>query len=125
MKCDISPGNMVFKVCFWVFFHKETEPVGPVHGTVYIVSSSVDTQMSLSSRCMPPQDGKLHIHQSRVVPCLPELPAGFFWYGTRHAGPGRPPKWVMGLLAGQLPASAASGEGTSGENTASAVDWTG
>ena len=31
----------------------------------------------------------------------------------------------MGLLAGQLPASAASGEGISGENTASAVDWTG
>ena len=30
----------------------------------------------------------------------------------------------MGLLAGQLPAFAASGEGTSGENTASAVDWT-
>ena len=48
---------------------------------------------------------------SRVVPCPPELPAGFFWYGTRRAGPGRPPKWVVGLLAGQLPASAASGEG--------------
>ena len=75
--------------------------------------------MSLSS------GGKLHVHQSRVVPCPPELPAGFFWYGTRRAGPGRPPKWVEGLLDRQLPASAASGECTSCANVVSTVEWAG
>ena len=49
-----------------------------------------------------PQDGQIQIHQNRVAPCLPELPSGFFSYGTRHARPGRPPKWVNQLLQGDL-----------------------
>ena len=29
-----------------------------------------------------PQDGQIQVHQNRVTPCPPELPSGFFWYGT-------------------------------------------
>ena len=28
------------------------------------------------------------------------VPAGYYWYGGRRAGPGRPPKWVDALLQG-------------------------
>ena len=29
-----------------------------------------------------------------------EFPAGFYWYGTKRKGPGRPPRWVKNVLAG-------------------------
>ena len=44
-----------------------------------------------------PQDGQIKVHQTRVAHCPPELNAGFFWYGTKQASPGRPPKWVNQL----------------------------
>ena len=47
-----------------------------------------------------PEDGVIKIHQSRVTPCPPEFPSGYYWYGGRRAGPGRPPKWVDALLQG-------------------------
>ena len=49
-----------------------------------------------------PQDGQIQVHQNCVAPCPPELPSGFFWYGTRCARPGRPPKWVNQRLQGDL-----------------------
>ena len=27
------------------------------------------------------------------------FPAGYYWYGSRRVGPGRPPKWVDCLMA--------------------------
>ena len=30
--------------------------------------------------------------------CPPDFPAGFYWYGEKRSGPGRPPKWVSKLL---------------------------
>ena len=45
-----------------------------------------------------PQEGKLHVHQSRVCVCPQEFPAGFYWYGGKRKGPGCPPKWVDRLL---------------------------
>ena len=45
-----------------------------------------------------PQEGKLHVHQSRVCVCPQEFPAGFYWYGGKRKGHGRPPKWVNRLL---------------------------
>ena len=49
-----------------------------------------------------PQDGQIQVHQSRVVPCPHEFPAGFYWYGSRRSGPGRTPKWVDKLLYGAI-----------------------
>ena len=45
-----------------------------------------------------PQDGQIQVHQSRVSPCPPGFPAGFFWYGGKRSNPGRPCKWVDKLL---------------------------
>ena len=48
-----------------------------------------------------PQDGQIQVHQSRVTECPPEFPAGFYWYGGKGHGPGRPPKWVEQLLSNE------------------------
>ena len=40
-----------------------------------------------------PQDST-QVHQTRIAPCPEQFPAGYFWYGGKRAGPGRPPKWV-------------------------------
>ena len=83
----------------WVLVHFPQEETGkwrklsrPWHGPYRIIECRYPDVTVIKVYAHPLQDGKLHVHQSRVVPCLPELPAGFFWYGTRHAGPGRPPK---------------------------------
>lgn len=49
------------------------------------------------------QEEQIQVHQSRVVPCPPELPAGFYWYGDKRSGPGGPPRWVEKLLQGTIP----------------------
>ena len=46
-----------------------------------------------------PKDGTIQVHQSRVKPCPAEFPAGYYWYGTRRSGPGRPPKWVEDMCS--------------------------
>ena len=47
-----------------------------------------------------PEDGEIQVHQSRVCACPAGFPTGYFWYGGRRRGPGRPPKWVEKLLEG-------------------------
>ena len=65
MKCDISPGNMVFKVCFWVLFHKETEPVGPVYyPQLQTVTVKLQVEEGPGSRlCFI----KFSVHQERPI----------------------------------------------------------
>ena len=45
-----------------------------------------------------PQHGEICVHQSRVCKCPSDFPAGFYWYGGKQKGPGRPPKWVEQFL---------------------------
>ena len=35
---------------------------------------------------------------NRVVKCPSEFPPGYFWYGSKRHGPGRPPKWIDRLV---------------------------
>jgi len=44
------------------------------------------------------RDGQIQVHQSRVKSCPPHFPHGFYWYGNKRRGPGRPPKWVAQIL---------------------------
>ena len=48
-----------------------------------------------------PQKDGITVHLSRVKQCPINFPAGFYWYGGKSKGPGRPPKWVEQLLAGK------------------------
>ena len=45
-----------------------------------------------------PGDAPIRVHQYRVAHCLREFPAGYFWYGGKRKGRGKPPKWVEKLL---------------------------
>lgn len=57
----------------------------------------------LTDKGSVPQEGAIQVHQSRVCPCPSEFPAGYFWYGSKRRGPGRPPKWTEALMQrGQL-----------------------
>ena len=66
-----------------------------------------------------PQDGQIQVHQSR---CPPELPAGFYWYGSRRSSPGRPPKWVDKLLQGTTSTAVHSPEPVHQSNATSTDD---
>ena len=68
----------------------------PWHGP-YRVTSIRDPDVSVAKVYFP-QDSVIQVHQSRVKSCPPDFPAGFYWYGGKRRGPGRPPKWVSALL---------------------------
>ncbi len=63
------------------------------HGPYRVVERR-DPDISVA-KVYHPQEGTVQVHQERVPP---ELPAGYFWYGTRRHAIGRPPKWVQALL---------------------------
>ena len=68
----------------------------PWHGPYRIVERR-DPDVTVV-KVYAPQEGQIQVHQSRVSPCPPGFPAGFFWYGGKRSSPGRPPKWVDKLL---------------------------
>ena len=91
----------------WVLVRFPQEETGrqrklsrPWHGPYRVVERN-DPDVTVV-KVYSPQDGQIQVHQMRVAPCPPELPAGFFWYGSRRSSPGRPPKWVDQLLSGEL-----------------------
>ena len=91
----------------WVLVRFPQEETGrqrklsrPWHGPYRVVERN-DPDVTVV-KVYSPQDGQIQVHQMRVAPCLPELPAGFFWYGSRRSSPGCPPKWVDQLLSGEL-----------------------
>ncbi len=60
----------------------------PWHGPYRVVSRK-DPDLTVVKVYFP-QDRLIQIHQLRVQPCPPDLLAGFFWYGGKRSGPGRP-----------------------------------
>ena len=71
----------------------------PWHGP-YRVTEVNEPNISVSNVYHPKKE-TIKIHQSRVKHCPVNFPAGFYWYGGKRKGPGRPPKWVEQLLAGK------------------------
>ena len=45
-----------------------------------------------------PDDPQIQIHQSRIQMCLDLFPQGFYWFGKKKQGPGRPSKRVKEKL---------------------------
>ena len=92
-----------FKIGGWVLVLFPHELTGknrklsrPWHGP-YCVTSIDDPDISVSKVYFP-QDGNIQVHQSCVKLCPTNFPSGFYWYGGRRRGPGRPPKWVEELM---------------------------
>ena len=62
--------------------------------------TSLDSPDVTVTKVYRPEDGPLQIHLSRVQPCPPTFPHGFYWYGGDQYAPGKIPKWVQSLLDG-------------------------
>ncbi len=48
-----------------------------------------------------PEEGTIQVHQTRVCPCPPLWPAGFYWYGGNRKCAGRVPQWMQQVLSEQ------------------------
>ena len=91
------------RVGSWVFIHFPQDESGrwrklsrPWHGP-YRITDKNDPDVTCV-KVYHPQDGPIHVHQSRVCLCPEDFPAGYYWYEGKRKGPGRPPKWVDRLL---------------------------
>ena len=112
---DRRSRDVNFQMGDWVLVKFPQDETGrlrklsrPWHGP-YRVIDKHDPDITVV-KVYTPQDGQIQVHQSRVVRCPPELPAGFYWYGSRRSSPGRPPKWVDKLLQGTTSTTADSPE---------------
>lgn len=100
---DAKATSAKFKVGQWVLVRFPQEESGrqwklsrPWHGPYWIIFQD-DPDLTVQKVYFP-SDGSIQIHQSRVTTCPLKFPAGYFWYGNKRKGPGRPPKWVNDLL---------------------------
>ena len=93
-----------YRVGDWVLVLFPAEETGkkrklsrPWHGPYRIIARS-DPDVTVAKVHFP-EDGTIRVHQLRVCPCPPLLPAGFYWYGGNRKSPGRVPQWLQQLLS--------------------------
>ena len=58
-----------------------------------------DTNLTAAKVYFPHEDA-IKVHTACAKPCPEGFMAGYYWYGNKRKGPGRPPKWVENVLAG-------------------------
>ena len=80
---------------------KERKLSRPWHGPYRVLE--VTKTGVLAEKVYAPQDKKVQVHLERVTRCPSDFPAGYYWYGPRRQGPGRPPKWLVELQQETLP----------------------
>jgi len=102
---DRRSDDYSYRVGDWVLIRFPSEEAGrlrklsrPWHGP-YRVTACNETNVTAVKVYYPREDA-IQVHQLRVKPCPPGFPAGFYWYGAKRKGPGRPPRWVEDVLAG-------------------------
>ena len=95
---------MELKLGDWVLVYFPKDEVGrnrklsrPWHGPYRIIEKR-DPDITLCKVYFP-EEKSIQVHQTRIQPCPMNFPAGYYWYGSRRVGPGRPPKWVDRLMA--------------------------
>ena len=92
-----------YKLGDWVLVRFPQEESGkkrklskPWHGPYRVVQKS-DPDVTVVPVHFP-ESGTIQVHQSRVCPCPPKWPAGFYWYGGNKLSHGRMLKWLEDLL---------------------------
>ena len=107
---DRRSDDYTYRVGDWVLIRFPSEETGrlrklsrPWHGP-YRVMSCNETNITAVKVYFPREDS-IQVHQLRVKPCPPGFTAGYYWYGTKCKGPGRPPRWVQDVLTGREPSS--------------------
>ena len=93
-----------YRVGDWILIRFPSEESGrqrklskPWHGPYRIVSCN-ETNVT-AVKVYFPGEQQIKVHQNRIKPCPDGFPAGYYWYGSRRVGPGRPPKWVEKVLS--------------------------
>ena len=93
-----------FHVGDWVLVYFPQDQTGkyrklsqPWHGPDRIVSRD-DPDVTVIKMYFP-DDPQIQVHQSRVQMFPDSFPPGFYWYGYRKHGPGRPSKKIQKRLA--------------------------
>lgn len=66
------------------------------------MTSCNDTNVTAVKVYFPLED-PIQVYQNRVKPCPDGFTAGFYWYGGKRRGPGRPPRWVETVLSTDSP----------------------
>ena len=100
---DRKTAPVKYRVGDWVLLHFPAEESGkkrklsrPWHGP-YRVTAADNTNITALKVYFPKEDC-IRVHQNRVKPCPEGFMAGYYWYGNKRKGPGRPPKWVETAL---------------------------
>ena len=103
---DRKSDDYTYRVGDWVLIRFPSEETGrlrklsrPWHGP-YRVTSCNETNITAVKVYFPLEDS-IQVHQLRVKPCPTGFTAGYYWYGTKRKGPGRPPRWVQDVLSGR------------------------
>ena len=106
---DRNSRDPDIRVGEWVFVRFPQEEIGklrklsrPWHGPYRVVQKQGPDIKA--TKVYYPQHGEIRVHLSRICRCPDNFPAGYFWYGGRRKGPGRPPKWVDKFLSSGCPA---------------------
>ena len=73
----------------------------PWHGP-YWVRTCNSTNIT-ATKVYFPQERLVHVHLNCVKPCPIGFTPGYYWYGGRRCGPGRPPKWVEAIITEEGP----------------------
>ena len=101
---DHTSRTTTYQLGEWILIRFPQEESGanrklarPWHGP-YRVRDSSDTGVT-AVKVYFPDEAPIQVHQSRVSRCPRGFPAGFYWYGSRRAGPGRPLRWIEQLLS--------------------------
>uniref|UniRef100_A0A1X7SNG1 Uncharacterized protein n=1 Tax=Amphimedon queenslandica TaxID=400682 RepID=A0A1X7SNG1_AMPQE len=68
----------------------------PWHGP-YRITHKTETGVTVVPIHFP-ESGSIQVHMSRVTPCPPKWPLGFYWYGGKRLSRGKTPSWVERLL---------------------------
>ena len=101
---DKKATEVTYQLGDWVLIRFPQEESGalrklsrPWHGPYRIIACREPDLTAV--KVYFPQDASIMVHRSRVQPCPLEFPSGFYWYGNKRHGPGRPPKWIDNLVA--------------------------
>ena len=88
-----------YSVGDWVLVRFPYEETGkarklsqPWHGPYHVVDIRKPDMTVV--KVYRPQDGQIQITRNLLTPCPDSFQAGYYWYGDKRTGPGKPPKWI-------------------------------
>ena len=101
---DRDTDEYQYRIGDWILVRFPSDETGkqrklsrPWHGPYRIIS--FDETNVTAVKVYFPREDHVKVHQTRVKPCPDGFMAGYYWYGNKRKGPGRPPKWVENILA--------------------------